>query len=338
MNYTYQIVPVILLLLFGGTLRAQTDYQSLYGPVPERLIAETHWRYAYALHVESNTIIHKAEEYYDYYLWLRYDYSYQEYLNGKLSRGNWSLDHRTLFYSFKHIQKFEIAEAGKRILVLEFNQPNARGTYQYHFVRVNSADAPFERPANELPEVLVEELIEGERKSKRFVFSKRKRKKRRDEAAAELAGNGKKIQIELIGGGFYGGVDPVLKDFIQIKSDGRLVKEFQSVHNGLVVTKRTIPRAELEQFAEFIVGQDFFESERMFDCDSPLCDRRKRLKPTPIPLRLAVTYGDRTKVITISVYGRDEHNVRYVAYPRSIDNIIDAIRKMADRPEQLTRR
>lgn len=338
MNYT-QLFTTAAMLLWCGILSAQvTDYNSLYGPVPERLIAETHWRYAYALHVESNTIIHKAEEYYDYYLWLRYDYTYQEYLNGKLSRGNWSLDNRTLYYSFKHIQKFEIAEAGKRTLVLEFNQPNARGTYQYHFVRVNSTDAPFERPANELPEVLVEELIESQKKSKRFVFSKRKRKKRRAEEAAALVGNGKKIQIELIGGGFYGGVDPVLKDFIQIKTDGRLVKEFQSVHNGLVVTKRTIPRAELEQFAEFIVNQDFFESDRMFDCDSPLCDKRKRMKPTPIPLRLAVTYGDRTKVITISIYGRDEHNVRYVEYPRSIDNIIDAVRKMADRPEQLTRR
>ncbi|MEZ4979999.1 MAG: hypothetical protein R2769_00105 [Saprospiraceae bacterium] len=32
----------------------------------------------------------------------------------------------------------------KNLLVLEFNQPNAKGTYQYHFVRETS-EAPFIR-------------------------------------------------------------------------------------------------------------------------------------------------------------------------------------------------
>ena len=327
---------LLLCLSTVSVVFAQSD-KSLYGPVPERLFAETQWRYTYALHVESNTIIHKAEQYYDYFLWFRYDYTYQEFLNGKLSRGNWSLNERTLFYSFKHIGKFEIFEVGRKTLVLEFNQPNAKGTYQYHFVRVNSAETPFERPANELPEVLVEETLRGQGQPQRFAFGK-KRKRRREAEQRAKEGNGKQINIELIGGGYYGGIDPVQRDYIHIKNDGRLVKEFQSVHNGLVVTKRSIPRAELEQFAEYVFHQGFFETERMFDCDSPVCEKRKRNKPTPIPLRLAVTYGDQRKVITISVYGMDDKKMRYVDYPSSLDNIIDAIRKMADHPDAITER
>jgi hypothetical protein len=308
--------------------RDSARWGNLYPAPDERKIIETKWRYTYAIHLESNTIIHQAKDYYDYYLHFRYDYTYDEYLNGRLTRGTWSLSGSELFYSFKHIKKFEIALVNKNKLVLEFTQPNSTGTYQYHFIRVESEDAPFKKPANELPDVIVE--TENQRKDKNWLgFSKRKKKKKRRKKKNKEEPI--YISIELIGGGYYGGVDPVLKDYIHIKSDGRLIKEFKSLYSGQTVTKKDIPREELEQFAEFIIAQKFFEYDRMYDCTTSNCQERKKEKPTPIPLRLAVAYGDKKKVVTISVWGLDEHKTKYVDYPIALDNIIDAIQRMAHR-------
>ena len=37
--------------------------------VDERKLIETKWKYTYALHLESNTIIHRAEDTYEYFLY-----------------------------------------------------------------------------------------------------------------------------------------------------------------------------------------------------------------------------------------------------------------------------
>lgn len=333
MRKLYRHILILGFLLSAVSLMGQRDsarWGTRYPAVNERSIIETKWRYTYAIHLESNTIIHQAEDYYDYYLHFRYDYTYDEYLNGRLTRGTWSLAGSELFYSFKHIKKFEIALINKNKLVLEFTQPNSKGTYQYHFVRVESKDAPFKKPANELPDVIVE--TEDQRKGKNWLgFNKRKKKKKKKRKKKKTKEEPIYISIELIGGGYYGGVDPVLKDYIHIKSDGRLIKEFKSLYNGQTVTKKDIPREELEQFAEFIIAQKFFEYDRMYDCTTSNCQERKKEKPTPIPLRLAVAYGDKKKVVTISVWGIDENKVRYVDYPDALDNIIDAIQRMAHR-------
>lgn len=297
------------------------------------LLPETKWKYTYALHLESNTIIHQAENYYDYYLHFRYDFIYVQYLNGKISKGNWSLKDRELFYTFKNIKKFEVAELSKKKLILEFTQPNAKGTYQYHFIRVETHETPFINPANQLPEVNVEavDLRPREEKKKWWVFNKKKRKKKRRKDKA--ASNDPYINVELIGGGYYGGINPVLRDFIHIKSDGRLVKEFKSVENGLIVTKKNIPRAELESFVEWVKKEGYFEFDRMYDCSTVACSNRKRQKPTPIPLRLAITLGTKRKVVTISIWGEDETKAQYVDYPPVLNDIIDMVQKFAHRAE-----
>ena len=296
--------------------------------IDERKLVETKWKYTYALHLESNTIIHRAEDTYDYFLFFRYNYSYQQYLNGQFSKGNWSLADNELFYSFKHIKKFTIATANRKVLVLEFTQPNSKGTYQYHFVRVNSENAPFVKPVNELPDVNVEAINPNKTEKKWWVFNKSNKKKKRKKKSTPKA-NEPYISIEVVGGGFYGGINPTLRDYIHIKSDGRLIKEYKSVQNGLAVTKRNIPRAELEKFAEYIVAQDFFKMERIYDCETELCQQRKKRKPAPIPLRLAVAYKEQRKVVTIPIFGKDNRNIQYIEYPEALDKIIAAIQKMA---------
>ncbi len=332
------ILPILLFFFIGITTQAQTDFAAVYGPVNEQQLIETKWKYTYTLHVESNTVIHKAENFYDFFLYFRYDFTYREYLNGEFSRGTWSLNDRTIFYSFKNINKFEIAEINKKVMVLEFTQPNAKGTYQYHFVRTTSEEAPFVKPANELPDVIVEEIDPNGGKNKRWwTFGKKEKKKskrrlKREEALAEAKRT--YINVELIGGGYYGGVNPVMRDYTHIKSNGRLIKEHKSQQHGLKVTKKDISREELEEFAEWVTRQGFFDMERMYDCETPICQKRKRQKPTPIPLRLAVTYGTRTKVITISIWGMDDNQIHYVDYPKELDNIIDAVQRMGNRVEE----
>lgn len=296
-----------------------------YKAVEERMLAETKWRYTYAMHLESNTIIHQAEDFYEYFLHFKYNYVVEQFLNGRMTRGPWSVEGSMLNYSFKKVDKFEVAKLDKQTLVLEFQQSNSKGTYQYHFVRVDSKDAPFVKPANELPDIIVEKMRPAERR--RRLAARRKQKKRRKKSPSNLP----YISIELIGGGYYGGIDPVLRDYIHIKSNGRLVKEFKSRNGGLVVTKKDISRQELEDFAEYITRQDFFNLERIYDCNSSRCQTRKQKKPTPIPLRLAVAYGNKKKVVTIAIWGGDKYQDQYVDYPKSLDYIIEAIQKMAHR-------
>ncbi|RMD74713.1 MAG: hypothetical protein D6818_02730, partial [Bacteroidetes bacterium] len=60
---------------------------------------------------------------------------------------------------------------------------------------------------------------------------------------------------------------------------------------------------------------------------------RKKQAPRPVPLRLAVTYGDRRKVVTIAIWGKDDAGIQYVDYPPALDAIIEAIQRMASRIE-----
>lgn len=321
----------LLLFLLTSSLFAQ---QSSYYQIDDRLLVETKWKYTYALHLESNTIIHKAEDVYEFFLYFKYNFTYEQFLNDKLTKGTWSLNDNELFYSFKQIRKFTIAEVNKSILVLEFTQPNSKGTYQYHFIRVRTEHAPFVKPWNELPDVNVEAIDENRKRQNRadrWVFGKKRKKRKAEEEAIK---EGPYINIELVGGGFYGGVDPVLRDYIIIKNNGRLIKEFKSINNGLVVTKKNISRSELEEFMAYVEEQQFFEFERKYDCESLECFKRKQKRPTPIPLRLVIAHGERKKVITISVWGKEKNGIQYVDYPPALDRIIDAIQRMANRMDQ----
>jgi hypothetical protein len=230
-----------------------------------------------------------------------------------------------LQYHFRDIIDFSIIKIDENQLVLEFTRANSRGHFQYYFTNAIEKN-PFPKPNNELPLVTVKE-----KRTLKLPWWAAKTKDKNTTTQAKVEPT--YINIELIGGGYYGGVDPVTRDIIHIKSDGRLIKEFQTKDKGLVINKKNIPRAELEKFCEFVVNQKFFDFEREYNCESEVCERRKRQKPTPIPLRLSIAYGSRKKVISISIWGIDEQRVRYIQYPPALDNIIDAIQHFALRNE-----
>ena len=321
---------LLVALFLSVNLLAQEGEGSFFRP-DEKLLIESKWHYSHTLHAASNTIVHKAEDQYDYYIYFRYDYSYQEFLNDRLNKGKWKLKGSKLKYNFRDVKEFEVIELSEEKLILEFNLSKGKGKNQYHFDRVESEDAPFPKPSNELPEILVEadDPSGAKKRRKRGWLSKLFQRNKINEIYAEEKLT--HIGIELIGGGYYGGINPVVKDFIMIKSDGRLIKELETVQNGAMVVKKNISREELERFADYIVAQGFFEMERRYDCTSPICYKRKKESPKPVPLRLNVAYGDQNRLVTIAIWGKDEMDVQYVDYPPALDYIIEAIQKMANR-------
>jgi hypothetical protein len=315
---TKKTLFLLIFIFFNLIINAQ-NYQSL----GINKIIETKWRYAYMLHLESGTVLHKADLDYNYFVYFRADLTYQQMLNGQFSQGIWSYGGDRLQYHFRDIIDFSIIKIDENQLILEFTRANSRGHFQYYFTNAIEKN-PFPKPNNELPLVTVKRTLKLP-----WWLTKTKDKNPTTQAKVEPT----YINIELIGGGYYGGVDPVTRDIIHIKSDGRLIKEFQTKEKGLVINKKNIPRAELEKFCEFVVNQKFFDFEREYNCESEVCERRKRQKPTPIPLRLSIAYGSRKKVISISIWGIDEQRVRYIQYPPALDNIIDAIQRFALRSE-----
>ncbi len=324
MKYPQILFASFFILLTSNLFAQRFGYPS----VQERQLIGTKWRYAYTLHLESNTTVHQADKDYQYFLFFKYDFTFEQFLHGKFSKGNWSLSGGTLFYPFRNIQKFEIAAINNKALVIEFQQPNSSGTYQYHFVAVESKDAPFVRPINELPEVIVEAEPKQTKRRSWWAILRGGDDDKKAEAKRKEQVN---ITVELIGGGYYGGIDPVIKDFTRITTEGRLIHEFQTVNNPLRVVKKNISRQELESFAEYIMQNKFFEMQRMYDCNSAVCEKRKVMKPTPIPLRIKVTYGDQKRMVTIAIWGEDAYKLKYVDYPPALDNIIDAVQRMTHR-------
>lgn len=322
---TWRLLARLLLFFAVFQVMPQAVRAQVWAKIDENQLIESKWRYTYTMHLETNTIIHQAEDTYRHFLYFRYDSTYEQFLNGSLTDGRWRLEGNTLHYPFRFVKKFTVTTLTDFALDLEFQQPNSRGTYVYHFIRVESGEAPFLRRENELPEIVI--ATKGKKLEPglpKFSKSKAKTDRRKRKAF---------ISVELVGGGFYGGIDPVLRDHIIIKNDGRLIKEFKSLNEGLIVTKKNIPREELEQFAEWLMAQKFFDFERQYDCKTATCEKRKYVKPLPMPLRLSVTYGNARKIVTISIWGKDKNGDKYVDYPPVLDQIIDGIQRMANRLE-----
>jgi len=353
-----KLTILFIVIICACTLQAQNDSiptaKRSYPPINENDLIETKWKYTYTAHVETNNIVHKADAGYDYYLHLRHDYTFEYYLNGVTAEGPWVLneDQNEIFYKFRNIRWWRIAELTPRNLVLEFSLGNA--SYQYNFVPVASEDAPFVKRANELPDIEVQgngkrkaiaaikDLISMDRdkreaRRQRRRDRRRQRREKRDERREnrfERRYNSEKeqtfIEIAVIGGGFYGGLDPVIKDFTILRNTGVVVKEFESVNKGLIKTTTEVPRDHMERFVKFIISKKFFDYENLYDCVTTDCVKRKGKKPTPIPLRLSVQYGSLRKVVTVGIWGMDDSQFKYVDYPEDIDLIVDGLQQLLE--------
>jgi hypothetical protein len=323
---------LLLFLMFISILPSfaqisgEVDKMNTEFVVDENMLMETSWRYAQTTHASSGEAIHTADDNYDYYLNLKFDYTYQYYLNGKRSKGTWLLNDESneLYYNFRNIKWWKIVELSDKELVLEFSI--GKGVFHYKFNKVDYKDTPFQKAANELP------LVKKTGKRKRRLLGKRKKRRPKKKLISKKKKKEELIPIEvqMMGGGFYGGLNPMVKDYVVIKTNGRCIKEQESLQDGNVKITKDIPRATLEKFAKFAEEKKFFDMDRTYDCISGNCMKRKRKKPTPIPLRLSIRYGDKYHIVIISIYGQDEDSRgnNYVKYPKELDLIIDGLRRM----------
>jgi len=329
-----RILCLILYLVGWSPMMAQIDSLG-YAPINEHLFLNTKWKYTYTAHAETNTVIHKADEAYEHFMYYKYDNTYSIFLNGVFSGGFWRLNEaqNQVFSPFRRIEWWDIKEFTEDVLVLEYSFTD-RSHYQYHFVRVTGGDDPFPRLANELPDVVVDYYTD---KDSRYKYRGRKgdrgkrggrknRRNNREEEPPEV--EPEFLQIEMVGGGFFGGIDPVYRNNLVIRTDGKVTKEFQTERMGLRVTKRDITREDLEALVTYIEGQNFFSFKTSYECESKDCYQRLQKKPRPMALRIAVTRGFRRKVVSIMIWdgsGKEQ----YVDYPPEIDQIVKAIERVA---------
>ncbi len=329
-----RIIAIFLFLVWGGG-HCETLAQH-YEHIEEKIFLNTRWQFTYASHVGSDEVIFRAEDGYEHFVWFKYNDSCYTYFNGNLETDLWeiNLQGTRLTYRFSDIRDWAVAVFNERVLVLEFQLQNQ--AYRYHFLRVSETETPFfTYAANELPEVEVSRIVQGKdphpyrflknEKGKGFRQPASKMPKSKKEKEDSPQEEQEFLQIELVGGGFSGGPDPVYRNFLVIKTDGRVIRELQTEAGGLRVWKSNISRQHLEELVLYIEKKNFFDMQQLYACSTELCMNRLRDKPRPIALRLALTKGSTRKVVTLSIWEGLGASRRWVNYPPEIDMIIKAI-------------
>jgi hypothetical protein len=292
--------------------------------IDENIFMETRWKYQETTHVSSGTVIHEASDGYKFFVYFQYDYNYQTYLNGTLDKGNWLIDAKgnEIYFQFRNMSWWKVIKVDKQSLELEFNM--GRGTFRYSFVNATKDETRFFDGEN----LGIEGFADFDETA---VENENKKKKKAKKVMADITPKAPpSIEIQLVGGGYFGGIDPVLKDYIHLKPNGRLIREVETVQSGLRKSAKDIPREDMEKLIEFIETKGFFDLDNTYDCTDGNCQKRKRVKPTPVPLTLVIRHGGKKKVVVITVYGQDGKRGRYVNYPPEIDIIIKNIRLLIE--------
>jgi len=328
---------LLLLILAGKQILAQQ-----YLPIDEKQFLNTRWKFAYSAHVQSDEVIFRAEDGYEHFIWFKYDGSCHTFFNGNLTEEKWMLqkDKLSLDYSFSNVKTWTIALFNKEVLALEFTMADT-AAYRYYFIRIEEKDSPFfSYNADEISEVTLSRLIKGadphpyrhikDEPGKRLrPASKSGKNNTKEEVPKEQP---EFMQIELVGGGFFGGADPVYRNHVTIYTDGRVHRQFQTEKTGLTTWKSKISRKHLEELVLYIEKKAFFEMEQVYSCTTNDCMGRMREQPRPIALRLAVTKGAARKVITVSIWEGSGLSAHLVNYPANLDLIVKAIEDITMMP------
>ncbi|MBP6828315.1 MAG: hypothetical protein KA165_17245 [Saprospiraceae bacterium] len=303
---------VALLLLSSSVAKAQSCVSRLL---------ETHWQYTYTLHLETNSLIQQAGDQLRHFLYFRFDSVCRQNLNGKTAETGWWTDSQQLHLAFRQNDQFDLTCLNDYSLELKYHSKDGKSTYVHHFVRIRREESPLTSGNNMLPVVQVQ-TVSLPKTNPALAASQ--------PISLPAPGDGD-VAVELTGGGYYGGINPVQHDYITIGYDGRLIHEFESMQGKRLVQKANVSKEELEKFIEWATKEQHFpDMASSYDCKTPDCEKRKSVKPTPVPLRLSIAAGETRKMVTISIWGLDRNGRRYVSYPPEIDRIVDAIQRMAN--------
>ncbi|MBK6902214.1 MAG: hypothetical protein IPH04_05175 [Saprospirales bacterium] len=276
----------------------------------EKLLTGVVWSFQKTFEWESGQIIEKADTATVCDLLMESSHSYELFDQDELIRGAWDLQGDILLVSFRGRESFTLAQLTVDQLDLQFQA--GRKQYIHRFSRPASANASAGKPA------------EAKAPVDRSASSKAPADRR-----TWIEGE-REIRIELTGGGFFGGADPVQRDFILIKENGRLIHERQTVNTGLQVEKATLSTRQMAELADFIRSNGFFTMESRYGCATPECEDRLLALPRPVPLRLAVTDGLDRHVVEVAIWPEDKEKGAVAAFPSGLKNIVDAIRSLAE--------
>jgi hypothetical protein len=320
------------LILFFCLLAASlwTQKPCPYTRLSPHHLAQSYWRYLHMTHATTGQVVHQGGDAYPSFLHFHDDYTVRIHTNGWEETFDWVLHKGLLTMDYRGKSQFcgDLSPSG--LLLLFFEREGSPTTYAYHFEEVIGEETPFLRSPAELPTILLDAGRERDSRSGRHPWWAFWRWWQTPQAEPPPL---IPMSIEISGGGYYGGLNPVYRQFLRIDSDGRLIRELHTRQEGVLKTRKNVPRRELEQFMDWIIRQGYFELEAAYDCRDPACTRRKSITPSPVPLQVAIRHGYHRKVVTVHIWGRDHLQEQWLPYPSLIDQIVHTVYKMADRPD-----
>lgn len=282
-----------LLLLFPALLPAQPAQKWNM-----TLLSDVVWSFEMTYEAVSGEIVETADAEDICDVLLAGDHSYEIFDRDKLSRGVWTVQGDALYLPFRGVSQFVLTSLKPDMLELRFS--DGYTTYIHRFLRQGTKP---NNPITQKP---------NNPNSRTWITGERN------------------IRIELTGGGFFGGADPVQRDFILIRENGRLIHERQTVSKGLRVTKKSLSNRQLSELADFIRTSGFFALDSQYGCATPECENRLRSQPTPIPLRLAVTDGLDRHAVEVAIWPDAGAAASPISIPPELVRIVQAIRRLSE--------
>lgn len=302
-----------------------------YPPINEHLLAHTYWQYSYQSKSSNHFVVHRADSSTALYFHFGYDQRLVIVNEAERLEQPWRYERSSneLVFAFQAAQRWSVVSFQPEHLILECMGLDS-SLYRYHFKAIRPEQGPFDLALWELPTMnLVDTLPQmGLRYPHRFVRDEKGKrglaKPRLDTPKPEPTF----IQIEMVGGGFFGGADPIYRNSLVIKTDGTVVRQIQTELQGLREYRYKISRQTLEDLFRFIEGKRFFEFQQGYNCQSAACVKRMRETPRPVAFRLAVTYGERRKMVAVSIW-EGPFGLPWVDYPNELNHIVQAIEKVS---------
>jgi len=133
------------------------------------------------------------------------------------------------------------------------------------------------------------------------------------------------VEISLLGGGIYGGINPVSQDKKVIENNGTILISYKQLYTDGKSKTLFTSRGEVEELAKFIHDNGFFAMKNVYDCSASdkECKDRKTKYPPAVPLRIKVTIGNLKKEVKVTVYDK-----RMINYPDNLKAIVNKINEV----------
>lgn len=295
----------------------------------EQLLRNACWQYSYSTALPEQQIIQKAQRQEPKTICFLPEGKALQQVGTDTEQQRWSIASDSLFLRIGFIESWRIAYLNKRLLVLEYQLPNGR-SYQNYYRALQGEEKPEQYQIEEdIIPIYAGNQPQKQEKYRHLRDEKGKRGRQKRKSTRDYQPEAPLIQIEMIGGGYFGGPDPIYRNMLVIYSDGRVLHEIKSEKQGLRVSKKQIARQTLEELAEFIEKKRFFDFEQSYPCQSRACQERLMKEPRPVAFRLVVTYKHRRKVVALPIWEGPNKANGLLDYPEELDAIVQAIERLA---------